>query len=404
MQALNRNTGLLATCLLFINNVSAHHGIHNFDMNKDIELNGVITDVEFINPHSWLYLDVKDGRGNVSTWRCEMRTATQLRRSGWSKDMFKTGMQVTVTGAPDRKKAHTCYLGSIIFEDGRRMDRFTRRKTASSGMHKRLARLANGAPNLSGDWAAELQMMTDPRGISGAFVPVSVAEKYRPGDVPEGTQAYPGSRGTRESYREGPLPVSGIWSDPVQMTEAGARAAADFDATQAESWRLSCEPTNIVYDFTFDRLVNRIIQHEDRIILKYGYMDVERTIWMNLDRHPDDLTSSYAGHSIGRWENDVLVVDTVGLKSGLFWRMSNVMFSDRVHIVERFSLGPEGNTLIRSYVAEDPLYFVGQFTGTDTLHLSDQPYQPYHCDDRTGFTAGQKETVEKDTPWWKFWE
>jgi hypothetical protein len=313
-----------------------------------------------------------------------MRTATQLRRAGWSKDMFKSGMEVIVTGSPDKREPHTCYLGTLIFDDGSRMDRYGKRIiTTPEDQMQRMARLANGDPNISGDWAAEMQMMTDPRGISGAFVPASMAQQYQPGDVPQGTQAYPGSRGTAESYRDGPLPVSGIWADPVEMTKEGERAAATLDAVKAQQWRLSCQPTNIIYDFMFDRHVNRIIQQPDRIILKYGYMDIERTIHMNRVKHPADLKPSFTGDSIGRWEKDTLMVDTIGLLPGLFWRMSNVMFSEQMHVTERYSLGPENETLIRSYEAEDPLYFVGKFAGTDTLQLSEVPWQPYHCEDRT---------------------
>src|SRR5690606_37790579 len=68
-----------------------HHGVANFDLNRDIELEGVITNVEFINPHSWLYFDVTGPNGEVTSWRCEMRGGTVLRRSGWTEDMFPAG-------------------------------------------------------------------------------------------------------------------------------------------------------------------------------------------------------------------------------------------------------------------------------------------------------------------------
>src|SRR5262245_55470155 len=77
-----------AACAAFTSGAQAHHGIANFDLNKDIELEGVVTDIELMNPHSWLHLDVKNADGTVTAWKCEMRGATVLLRSGWTAEMF----------------------------------------------------------------------------------------------------------------------------------------------------------------------------------------------------------------------------------------------------------------------------------------------------------------------------
>jgi len=63
---------------------TAHHGFGNFDLKRNIELSGTIGRMEFINPHSWLYVNVVDANGAPVTYRCEMRGATVLRRSGWT--------------------------------------------------------------------------------------------------------------------------------------------------------------------------------------------------------------------------------------------------------------------------------------------------------------------------------
>src|ERR1043165_8798623 len=101
--------------------VLAHHGIANFDLNKDIELTGVITDLAFVNPHSWLYLNVTGANGEVTPMRCEMRAATVLKRSGWTKEMLAAGQTVKITGSPARHDPPACYLGTITLADGRSM-------------------------------------------------------------------------------------------------------------------------------------------------------------------------------------------------------------------------------------------------------------------------------------------
>src|SRR5690606_33217586 len=125
---------------------------------------------------------------------------------------------------------------------------------------------------------------------------------------------------------------------------------------------MRCETTSIIFDWTFDGPVNRITQNGDTITLQYGQLGFTRTIHMNAE-HPTNIEPSRAGHSIGRWENDVLVVDTVGFLPGVL--NAQLLNSDALHVVERFSYDPERVAITRAYTAEDPKYFVGQVTGQD---------------------------------------
>jgi hypothetical protein len=363
----------------------AHHGISNFDLNKDLELKGTLTQVELMNPHSWLHLEVRDERGQVTRWRCEMRAATVLKRSGWSADMFKPGTRVTVTGSPDRNKPDVCYLGTVTLADGTSMNRYGQlEKRVATPQVVRAARLPSGVPNFNGDWAAEQRVMTDPRGLSGAFLPLSEAQKLKPGEVPEGERAFPGARGTPESLAPDPIRAAWTRPTPVPLTEAGKRALIGFDPSSPKhNPRLRCGPTNILFDWTFDTLVNRITQTDDTITMKYGFMSLERRIDLNVDKHPPDVRPSVAGHSIGRWEGDTLVVDTVGFKPGLLLADSHLPHSAQLHVVERFTLDAKRNAIVRTYIAEDPLYFVGQYKGQDVVYVADLPYEPYNCAETT---------------------
>ena len=94
---------------------SAHHGLANFNLNVDLTIEGKISDIALINPHSWIYVDVANADGTTSKWKCELRGGTVLRRSGWTQDMFEIGSAVTITGSPDRFEENTCYMGSIFF-------------------------------------------------------------------------------------------------------------------------------------------------------------------------------------------------------------------------------------------------------------------------------------------------
>ena len=296
-----RTVGVALVWLACIGSAWAHHGVANFDLNKELTISGTVTRIDLVNPHSWLYLDVaaKMAAGRVAG---ELRGATVLRRSGWTPEMFARGTRVRITGAPDRFEPNTCYLGTAVFDDGTRVDRYgqiTRAPPASATAAVERARTtAGGRPNLAGDWAAEQRVITDPRGISGAFLPLSVAKGLDPVLCPRAL-GFPGTRGTAVSRRWRIRSASTGTGRPSirPLTAAGAKAMEGFDGASADNPRLRCEPTNILFDWAFETDVNRIEQDADRIILRYGSMGLERTIHLNTNEHPSDLAASRAGHS-----------------------------------------------------------------------------------------------------------
>ena len=391
--------GLALVWLAGVSPVWAHHGVANFDLNKEITITGTVTRLDLVNPHSWLYLDAAGDDGRVAPWRCELRGATVLRRSGWSAEMFKVGTKITITGAPDRFEPRTCYLGSAEFADGTRVDRYGQLSRTAAAPVERPLRHASGAPNLAGDWAGEQRVMTDPRGMAGAFLPMSVARGQQPGSVPEGTQAFPGTRGTSVSLAKDP--IGAYWNRPsaLPLTDAGRKAIEGFDGASTDNPRLRCEPTNILFDWAFETDVNRIEQTADAITLRYGSMGLERTVHLKMDAHPQSVSPSRAGHSIGRWEGDTLVVDTIGFEPGILLADGRVPHSGQLHVIERFTLEKDGRALRRSFVATDPLYFEGEYRGADTVYVADVPYQPIACDDQSYKSGGERSSRPWVQPW-----
>ncbi|HUQ52678.1 MAG TPA: DUF6152 family protein [Gammaproteobacteria bacterium] len=405
----------LAAAVLCATNAFAHHGIANFDLNKDIAISGTVSKLAFVNPHSWLYVNVVGADGKTAEWQCEMRAATVLRRSGWSEAMFTQGTAVSITGSPDRNAPNTCYLGTITFADGTSMDRYgQRQKTEVAVAANRPERLPNGDPNINGDWAGEQRVMTDRRGISGALVPISVADTLAPGQVPDGGRAFPGARGTPESLSQDAIRAAWTRPSPLPLTDAGRQAAEGFDPSSDDNPRLRCEPTNILFDWGFETFTNRITQDENSIRIQYGAPGIDRTVDLNETAHPASIEPSVAGHSIGHWENDVLIVDTVGFKPGVLSADAYMMHSAGLHIVERFSLDRSTGALRREYVAEDPAYFVGQYRGADTVFPADLPYETPSCNDLSYKTGEGTAAIEQPTtapaavpaskPWWMFWK
>jgi hypothetical protein len=159
------------------------------------------------------------------------------------------------------------------------------------------------------------------------------------------------------------------------LTAEGERAAAAF--TRDDNPRFRCETTSILFDWTFDGPVNRIEQTDDTITLRYGQMGLERTIHMKAAVRPTNVAPSRAGYSIGRWEDDVLVVETTGFLPGVL--NAPVRHSDRLRVVERFSLEPDTFKLTRTYEATDPVYLQGTYRGVDVIQIADAAYTADNC-------------------------
>jgi hypothetical protein len=384
----------------------AHHGFGTFVMDEDVEIAGTVTGLDFVNPHSWLYLDVTQDDGEVIAMRCEMRSATTLRRSGWTPDLFPAGRHVTITGSPDRDDPFSCYVSTVIFDDGSSLDRYGQvAAPVEIGQGERPLRLANGNPNISGDWAQEQRVMTDPRGQRGTLVPLSEVEQYA--DDLEAAGVIGGARGTEQAAaraeaarlaREGVVedaaaaeaaaraanapggggPPRGFGGGGSTLTEAGQAALAARD--NGDRYAMSCVFTSIISEWGGEP-VNRVVQRGDSITIQYGRLGVERTIHMDMAAHPDSIEPSLAGHSIGRWEGDTLIVDSAGFAPGLF--NTRMPHSDALHVVEEFMFDPEAQQLKRSYTANDPLFWTEEQTGSNAMDISGVVYDAEPCEDLT---------------------
>lgn len=104
-----------------------------------------------------------------------------------------------------------------------------------------------------------------------------------------------------------------------------------------------------------------------------------RTIHLGLAEHPQNITSSTEGHSIGWWEDETLVVDTIGLSPNTIIPIQEIMHSAQMHVVERYRYDSEGQRLFRSYIVEDPLYFVSTYASEDMMGISAKPWESYGC-------------------------
>lgn len=346
---------LIAANLILCHEAFAHHGsTSQFDQSKTINVSGTITEVKLVNPHAYVYFDVVNSAGETEGWRCELRSGAILRRTGWTEEMFAAGTKIDIEGSPMWREATGCYTRTIAFNGGEPIARNAELSSEDTDSIVRQAALVDGTPNFSGNWVAPPRVRNNAGGMAAAGRGMAAA----------GNAAMGGGGGSRYA-----------------STAAGLAAVADF--VREDNPRFNCVPTNLFADWTFDQHVNLIEQNEETITITYGFMDMVRTIHLGMEEHPENITPSRAGHSIGQWEDSTLVVDTIGFEEGYLDGRNGVKHSDAFHVVERFTLEDDGKTLVRAYTAEDPLYLTAPFDGEDRVGYTASKFERYQCDDLT---------------------
>jgi hypothetical protein len=102
--------------------VYAHHSFAaEYDANKPITIKGKFTKMDWVNPHSWVYLDVVGTDGKVENWACETAPPNGLYRRGWRKSSLKEGDEITVEGFMAKDGSHTMNARSLLTAEGKRL-------------------------------------------------------------------------------------------------------------------------------------------------------------------------------------------------------------------------------------------------------------------------------------------
>jgi hypothetical protein len=99
----------------------AHHGNSAYDMSKTVPMKATITKFEYSNPHTQVYYDVADDKGNVEHWVAETTNPAMLNRVGWSKETLKPGDQVILFVNPNKVGAKITFLQKVVFPDGKEL-------------------------------------------------------------------------------------------------------------------------------------------------------------------------------------------------------------------------------------------------------------------------------------------
>lgn len=206
------------------------------------------------------------------------------------------------------------------------------------------SRLPNGRPNWTGFWAPV-----------GGLLEVNIGL----GGIPDKSEAPPGNDHLRRD------PFSGFSALRSPYKERHEKFLAESAAGKVADPVALCFPPGMprmmvmVYGMEF-------LQTPGQIAITSEWQAASRRVWLN-QKHPpaDELDPTYAGHSIGHWEGDTLVVDTVGIREDVPVNYSGLPHGPRLHIVERFT-SKEPGILVNEITITDPDAFVAPWVEVQT--------------------------------------
>jgi Family of unknown function (DUF6152) len=110
---------MMAGALMAAVPVLAHHSFSaEFDRDKPVSFTGTVVKIDWMNPHTWIYVDAKDASGNITHWQCETGAPNELVRRGWKKNSLKVGEVVTVNGFRAKDGTNTANAREVVLPSG----------------------------------------------------------------------------------------------------------------------------------------------------------------------------------------------------------------------------------------------------------------------------------------------
>ena len=334
--AVKSGIATLVLCTLVSAAALAHHSFApHFDREKPVSISGTITRYDGRNPHSYLHVAATDENGREREYVCESHGVTQLSRNGITPAMLKAGTRVRVRGSLSRHSPYMCFFDSLEFADGRVLN-------------------VNGSSE-----PARADAVPVRKDIFGVWLLAPM----------------PG-RST-----SGPQPMM------AALTPAGQKAVAAYDPFRDDP-TFRCDPVTIRRVWGAPGTPLEIARQGSDIVLRHEWMDVRRVVHMNMRTHPAKGAPGSLGHSIGRFENGTLIVETAHYAPGVLNQYveeagkptRGLLHSAALRATERIRFDAARGRLVVEIDHVDPDYFTQPFPRVTLEYApSALKIEPFNC-------------------------
>ncbi|HAY46583.1 MAG TPA: hypothetical protein DCY55_09930 [Gammaproteobacteria bacterium] len=295
--------------------VQAHHGFaFEFDPEQQGTVSGVVTNVRFANPHVVYMLDVEMGDGKSEEWLLLTHNVGVMRQQGWDKQTVAVGDLIEASGSLGRGGTKKLSLDSIVLADGSR-------RTPRGGEYSDAYTTNEVNANAESFY-----------GITPNDYPIDIT----------------GTWNNRYKFR---LTVDDLEPKPTPFTEAGRKV---FDAT--ENWQdpaKSCKAAGLPRWFGAP-FTQEILDAGSHYIMTNPFGT--RRVWMNERESPEHLLASPLGFSVGRWEDNVLIIETTHLLAAWLDGSGLPMSGEGTRLVETYAVSDDRLTMEREMTIYDPYY------------------------------------------------
>ncbi len=334
-----RNVALVA--LLLASPGFGHHSDAGLDMDSTVVLEGTVLEYNFRNPHVYIIVAVADDTGDTVEWELQTSSTITVMRMGWTRDSLAAGDDVTFSVHAAFDGRPYGLLNTIQKADGEILATSFYDTSGEPRIESPVA--LQSASSLEGKWIADGDKLVD----------------------------YPGG-------------FDGFFRAQLTLNDKALAAQAAYNELSSENPNATCvgrpTPALIVNTLLYP-LEIEYLDDGDIVAIRSEFFDEERFVYMDGRDHPSGSDRFDLGHSIGRWEGDVLVVDTRNFADHRSPYQTGVPSGGEKHVVERFELSDDGTRIFVEFMLEDPEYLVGSMTHRrELIYVPDHEMVEFDCD------------------------
>jgi hypothetical protein len=323
---------------------AAHHSVGAWFVRGGFqEIEGVITEVRWQNPHILFFMRAPNSDGEDVRWEIETFSIAGVQRWGITADLLRVGDRVRVSGWPSKRGLDNIFARNVLLSSG------TELTFGAEPIYSDEAIISNERFSATEGVAADAQL--------GIF------------------RVWSQARNARWLFPEGFVPSFDIYSYP--LNDAAKAALESFNYLEQDP-TIDCQPKGmpVIMEQPYPM---QFIDAGDRVLLHIEEYDQVRTIYMT--DVPDAATQplSLQGFSLGRMDGRDLLVTTTKISSGTFDSVG-IPLSTQARLEERFAPSADGATLDYSLTIHDPVYLTAPVeTGKQFIYRPEVQIEPFDC-------------------------